>query len=84
MPRITRRRSRKAKFPRLKQIREERLGWSVAELFVRLPGGRPSPTTIYRLERGGATRISAARRVFDVVNAALGGKLDVRKEIKVR
>jgi hypothetical protein len=75
---------RKAKFPRLKQIRKGRLGWSVSELFTRLPCGRPSPTSIYRLERGEAIRISAARRVFDVVNAALGGRLDHRKEIRVR
>lgn len=72
----------KARFPRLRQIRME-LGWDVTEIVARLPGHRPSAASIYRLEQGQAIRVANARRVFNVVNAALGNTLDPRKELEV-
>lgn len=77
-------RQRKARFPRLREIREEQLGWEVTDILTRVPGGRPSIASIYRLEQGHAIRVSNARRVFDVVNAALNGKLDPSKELVVK
>ena len=77
-------RSQKALFPRLREIREEDLGWKVVELVSRLPGHKPSASSIYRLEQGLAIRASNARRVFDVVNAALNNTLDASKELKVK
>ena len=79
-----RKRSLMVRFPRLQQIRERQLGWNAADIFVRLPANRPSLATIYRLERGEAIRASNARRVFDVVNAALNNSLDSNEELKVR
>ena len=70
-----------ARFPGLRDIRERRLGWEVAELVVKLPDGRPSISSIYRLEQGGAIRLPSVRRVFDLVNRALGNCLDADKEI---
>ena len=87
MPRATRaprQRFSMARFPRLQQIREAELGWNVADIFTRLPGNRPSVASIYRLERGGAIRLSHARRVFDVVNAALDHTLDPNKELELK
>jgi hypothetical protein len=77
-------RQRKATFLRLRQIREEMLGWDIADIVSRLPGHRPSSATIYRLEQGEAIRVTNARRVFDVVNAALNNKLNPRKELKMK
>jgi hypothetical protein len=74
-------RHRMARFPRLRQIREELLGWEVTQISERLPGGKPSISSIYRLEQGLAIRMANTRRVFDVVNKALGGSLDPQKEI---
>jgi hypothetical protein len=39
-------------------------------------------SSIYRLEQGEAIRMSSARRVFDVVNAALDNALDPTKELE--
>lgn len=75
---------RKAQFPRLRQIREEQLGWEVPDILGRLPGGKPSIASIYRLEQGHAIRVSHARRIFDVVNAALNNKLDPSKELIIK
>ena len=75
-------RYRLARFPRLREIREHELGWEVAELVAKLPDGRPGISSIYRLERGDAIRAPNVRRVFAVVNQALGGTLDAEKEIK--
>ncbi len=36
--------------------REGQLGWDVAELVQKLPDGKPSVSSIYRLEQGGAIR----------------------------
>ena len=83
MSKRPRTRQQKARFPRLREIREEVLGWEVAELVKRLPNHRPSSSSIYRLEQGEAIRITNARRVFDVVNTALNTTLDPRKELKV-
>jgi hypothetical protein len=69
-----------AKFPRLRELRNE-LGWEVIDIATRLPGNRPSIASIYRLEQGQGLRVSNARRVFDLLNEALGGKLDLKKEI---
>jgi hypothetical protein len=77
-------RQRKATFLRLREIREEKLGWDVADILTRLPGNRPSIASIYRLEQGHAIRVTNARRVFDVVNAALNNTLDPSKELKVK
>jgi len=71
MARRPRTRSLKARFPRLRQIRQEQLGWEIVDILSRLPGNKPSISSIYRLEQGEAIRMSSARRVFDVVNAAL-------------
>ena len=79
-----RKRSPMARFPRLQQIREAELGWNVTDIFIRLPGNRPSLPSIYRLERGEAIRMSNARRIFDVVNKALNYTLDPNKELEVR
>lgn len=75
---------RKARFPRLREIRAEQLGWEVTDILSRLPGGRPSMASIYRLEQGHEIRIASARRIFDVVNAALNHKLDPGKELIVK
>ena len=71
-----------ARFPRLRRIRQERLGWEIVDIVSRLPGNKPSMSSIYRLEQGEAIRMSSARRVFDVVNAALGNALDPEKELE--
>jgi hypothetical protein len=70
---------RKAKFARLREIRED-LGWEVVDIVSKL-GGKPSIASIYRLEQGLPIRVSHARKVFDVVNTE--GKLDPAKELKV-
>ena len=75
-------RYRMAKFPRLRELRERHLGGEVADLMAKLDG-RPSVSSIYRLEQGGAIRLPNVRRVFDVVNQALGSTLDADKEIKL-
>jgi hypothetical protein len=75
-------RALKARFPRLRQIRQEQLGWEIVDILSRLPGNKPSMSSIYRLEQGEAIRMSSARRVFDVVNAALNNALDAGKEIE--
>lgn len=72
----------KATFLRLREIREVQLGWDVTELVAKV-GGKPSVAGIYRLEQGKAIRVTSARRVFDVINQAMGGKLDPKKELKV-
>jgi hypothetical protein len=71
-----------ARFPRLRRIRQEQLGWEIVDILNRLPGNKPSMSSIYRLEQGEAIRMSSARRVFDVVNAALDNKLDPAKELE--
>ena len=84
MPKRNRSRQQKATFLRLRAIREEQLGWEVTDIVSRLPHGKPSGPTIYRLEQGHAIRLASARRVFDVVNAALGNTLDAGKELEVK
>jgi hypothetical protein len=84
MAKRNRSQQQKATFPRLRAIREEELGWEVADILHRLPERRPSGSTIYRLEQGHAVRITNARRVFDVVNAALNNTLDPGKELEVK
>jgi len=73
----------KARFPRLRQLRQEKLGWEIVDILSRLPGSKPSISSIYRLEQGEAIRMSSARRVFDVVNGALHNTLDVGKELEM-
>lgn len=73
----------KARFPRLRRIRQEQLGWEIVDILSRLPGSKPSISSIYRLEQGEAIRISSARRVFDVVNGALDNTLDASKELEM-
>src|ERR1051325_8963077 len=51
-------RPQKALFPRLREIREEELGWELVEVVSRLPGHKPSASSIYRLEQGVAMRAS--------------------------
>lgn len=70
-----------ARFPRLRAIREQQLQWEVSELVGKLAGGKPSASSIYRLEQGYAIRLVNARRVFAVVNQALGNSLDADAEI---
>jgi len=77
------RRHRMARFPGLRQIRERQLGWEVTDLVAKLPNGRPSISSIYRLEQGYAIRLASARRVFDAVNDAVGSTLDATKELIV-
>ena len=72
----------KARFPRLRQLRQEQLGWEIVDILSRLPGAKPSISSIYRLEQGDAIRMSSARRVFDVINGALNNKLDASKELE--
>jgi hypothetical protein len=72
----------KARFPRLRQLRQEQLGWEIVDIVSRLPGAKPSISSIYRLEQGDAIRMSSARRVFDVVNGALHNSLDAAKELE--
>jgi hypothetical protein len=72
----------KARFPRLRQLRQEQLGWEIVDILSRLPGSKPSISSIYRLEQGEAIRMSSARRVFNVVNDALDKKLDASKELE--
>jgi hypothetical protein len=73
----------KARFPRLRQLRQEQLGWEIVDIISRLPGNKPSISSIYRLEQGEAIRMSSARRVFDVINTALQHTLDVSKELEM-
>ena len=75
-------RHRMARFPRLREIREE-LGWEVTQLVAKVPDNKPGISSVYRLEQGYAIRLTSARRVFDVVNAASHGKLDATKELVV-
>jgi hypothetical protein len=82
MARRVKARQLKAKFPRLRQIRQEQLGWEIVDILSRLPGNKPSMSSIYRLEQGEAIRMSSARRVFDVINAALDKNLDPSKELQ--
>jgi hypothetical protein len=58
------------------------VGWEIVDILSRLPGSKPSISSIYRLEQGEAIRMSSARRVFDVVNDALEKKLDASKELE--
>lgn len=76
-------RYRMAAFPRLREIREQELGWEVADLAAKLPDGKPSISSIYRLEQGLSLRVPNVRRVFDVVNKALNGQLDPAAEIRL-
>ena len=78
----SKKRHRMARFPRLRQIRED-LGWEVTDLVAKLPAGKPSISSIYRLEQGMPIRMANVRRVFEVVNLAADGKLDATKEIRV-
>ena len=64
------------------QVRAIGLGGS--DIVRRLPDGRPGASSVYRLEQGLGIRITNARRVFDVVNAALNNTLDAGKELKVK
>jgi hypothetical protein len=73
----------KARFPRLRQLRQEQLGWEIVDILSRLPGAKPSISSIYRLEQGDAIRMSSARRVFDVVNGAMHNTLDASKELEM-
>ncbi len=82
MARKAKARPLKARFPRLRQIRQEQLGWEIVDILSRLPANKPSISSIYRLEQGEAIRMSSARRVFDVVNAAMEKKLDPTKELE--
>ncbi len=82
MARTAKARPLKARFPRLRQIRQEQLGWEIVDILSRLPANKPSISSIYRLEQGEAIRMSSARRVFDVVNAAMEKKLDPTKELE--
>ena len=50
-------RYRMARFPRLRELRERQLGWEVVELVAKLSDGKPSVSSIYRLEQGGAIRL---------------------------
>jgi len=83
MAKRQRARTLKARFRRLRQIRQEQLGWEIVDILSRLPGSKPSISSIYRLEQGEAIRMSSARRVFDVVNGALQEKLDASKELEM-
>jgi len=83
MAKRSRARLLKARFPRLRQIRQEQLGWEIVDIVSRLPGSKPSISSIYRLEQGEAIRMPSARRVFDVVNGALNNTLDVCKELEM-
>jgi hypothetical protein len=74
---------RKARFPRLREIRTEMLEWRVTDIFARLPDYRPSLASIYRLEQGQAIRVADARRIFNVINAALDHKLDPSQELQM-
>jgi len=70
-----------ARFPRLKEIRERELGWEVVDLVYRLPDKRPGTASIYRLEAGGMIRVPNARKIFDVLNKELNGRLVFDDEI---
>jgi len=70
-----------AKFPRLRQIREEMLQWEVTDLAARLPSGKPSISSIYRLEQGLPIRLVNVQRVFNLVNKELNNVLDATSEI---
>ena len=83
MAKRSRTRLLKARFPRLRQIRQEQLGWEIVDILSRLPGNKPSISSLYRLEQGDAIRMSSARRVFDVINGALQNTLDVSKELEM-
>jgi hypothetical protein len=72
-----------ARFPRLRQIRTELLGWEIMDILARLPERRLSIASLYRLDRGLAVRVASARRVFDIFNAALGHTLDAREELEI-
>ena len=71
-----------ARFARLKEIRERELGWDVVDLVSRL-GKKPSAASIYRLEAGEALRVPNVRRIFDLVNRELGGRLSFEQEVEL-
>ena len=83
MAKRQRARALKARFPRLRQLRQEQLGWEIVDILSRLPSNKPSISSIYRLEQGEAIRVSGARRVFDVINAAMNSALDPAKELEM-
>ena len=83
MAKRQRTRALKARFPRLRQLRQEQLGWEIVDILSRLPGNKPSISSIYRLEQGEAIRVSGARRVFDVINGAMNSTLDPAKELEM-
>jgi hypothetical protein len=83
MAKRQRTRALKARFPRLRQLRQEQLGWEIVDILSRLPGNKPSISSIYRLEQGEAIRVSGARRVFDVINVAMNSTLDPAKELEM-
>lgn len=71
-----------ARFKNLKSIREQ-LGWEVLDLVKKLENGKPSGASIYRLEQGRSIRLIGVTRIFNVLNDALGGKLQFSMEIEV-
>lgn len=70
-----------AKFPRLREIRENLLHWEITDLASRLPHGKPSISSLYRLEQGYEIRLVNVQRVFQIVNDALDKTLDPTTEI---
>ena len=61
------RRSDKARFPRLGELRTG-LGWDISDVVAHLANGKPGVSSIYRLENGQAIRYVNCVRVFDVIN----------------
>jgi hypothetical protein len=70
-----------AKFPRLREIREQTLGWEVTKLATMLADGKPSISSIYRLEQGYAIRYTNAKRILDLLNGVLQEKLNAMEEL---
>ncbi|MCE7030918.1 hypothetical protein [Jiella avicenniae] len=56
-----------AQFPRLSFLRGE-LGLEVADIARRMSDGKPSVSSIYRLDTGLPIRLISVRKVFNVIN----------------
>lgn len=75
-----------ASFPRLNALRNE-LGWEVTDIHRRLHDGKPSVSSIYRVDAGGSIRSIGVRKIFNVIRAELLNRslpaIEAENEIKV-
>lgn len=75
-----------ASFPRLNAIRNE-LGWEVTDIHRRLADGRPSLTSLYRVDGGDSIRLISVRKIFNIIRAEMEARnmpgIEADEEIKI-